>query len=143
MSKHGMTHATNSTNLAELLERVLDKGVVVAGDIKIKLVEIELLTIQIRLVICSVERAVEMGMDWWQRDPHLSSRAAQPAAVQAAAEPAGLAQPWMPPGAVPVLSQPPEAASDAMERRMRGMEDTLRRMEAQLASLNPSRDPNR
>ena len=107
MSKHGMTHATNSTNLAELLERVLDKGVVVAGDIKIKLVEIELLTIQIRLVICSVERAVEMGMDWWQRDPHLSSRAAQPAAVQAAAEPAGLAQPWMPPGAVPVLSQPP------------------------------------
>jgi hypothetical protein len=54
------------------LERVLDKGIVIAGDIKIKLVDIELLTIQIRLVICSVERAKEMGMDWWETDPNLS-----------------------------------------------------------------------
>lgn len=58
-------HSLESTNLADLLERVLDKGIVIAGDIKIKLVDIELLTIQIRLVICSVDKAKEMGMDWW------------------------------------------------------------------------------
>ena len=59
-----------STNLADLLERLLDKGVVISGDIRIKLVDIELLTIQIRLVICSVDRAVEMGMDWWRHNQY-------------------------------------------------------------------------
>ncbi len=59
------THSVQSTNIADLLERVLDKGVVIAGDIKISLVDIELLTIQLRLVICSVDKAKEMGMDWW------------------------------------------------------------------------------
>jgi hypothetical protein len=58
-------HSIESTNLADLLERVLDKGIVIAGDIKIKLVDVELLTLQIRLVICSVDKAREMGMDWW------------------------------------------------------------------------------
>jgi hypothetical protein len=62
-------HSTNSTNLADLLERVLDKGVVIAGDVKIKLVDIELLSIQLRLVICSVDKAKEMGMDWWVNHP--------------------------------------------------------------------------
>jgi hypothetical protein len=70
-----ITQSTRSATLADILERVLDKGVVIAGDIKIKLVDIELLTIQIRLVVCSVERAVEMGMDWWTLDPNLSSLA--------------------------------------------------------------------
>jgi len=65
-----MVHATQSTNLADLLERLLDKGVVISGDIRIKLVDIELLTIQIRLVICSVDRAVEMGMDWWRHNQY-------------------------------------------------------------------------
>lgn len=65
------THATDSATLADILERVLDKGVVIAGDIKIKLVDIELLTIQVRLVVCSVDKAVEMGMDWWRREPDL------------------------------------------------------------------------
>ncbi len=60
-----MQHSVASTNLADLLERVLDKGIVIAGDIKIKLVDVELLTIQIRLVICSVEKAKEIGLDWW------------------------------------------------------------------------------
>lgn len=60
-----LTHAVESTNLADLLERILDKGVVVAGDISIKLVEVELLTIQLRLVICSVDKARELGLDWW------------------------------------------------------------------------------
>ncbi|MCA9695636.1 MAG: gas vesicle protein [Myxococcales bacterium] len=76
MAQRAITHGTRSSNLADVLERVLDKGVVIAGDIKIKLVEIELLTIQIRLVVCSVERAVEMGMDWWRHDQNLSSLAA-------------------------------------------------------------------
>jgi gas vesicle protein GvpA/GvpJ/GvpM family len=62
-----------SSGLADVLERVLDKGMVITGDIKIKLVDIELLTISIRLIICSVERAREMGMDWWTTNPELSS----------------------------------------------------------------------
>jgi hypothetical protein len=71
-----LIHSTETTNLADLLERVLDKGIVIAGDIKIKLVEIELLTINIRLLIASVDKAREMGIDWWTRSSFLSSRAA-------------------------------------------------------------------
>jgi hypothetical protein len=67
--QHGMSHAVQSSTLADVLERVLDKGVVIAGDIRVKLVDIELLTIQIRLVICSVDKAKEMGMDWWVNNP--------------------------------------------------------------------------
>lgn len=63
-----MTHSVESTNLADLLERILDKGVVIAGDISIKLVEVELLTIQLRLVICSVDKARELGLDWWNHN---------------------------------------------------------------------------
>ena len=70
-------HSIESTNLADLLERVLDKGIVIAGDIKIKLVDIELLSIQIRLVICSVDKAREMGMDWWVNNPVFSKQAHQ------------------------------------------------------------------
>lgn len=65
-----------SATLADVLERILDKGLVIAGDIKIKLVDIELLTIQIRLLICSVEKAREMGIDWWTTNSYLSSSAA-------------------------------------------------------------------
>ena len=70
-----LTHSVQSTTLGDLLERILDKGVVISGDIKIKLVEVELLTIQIRLVICSVDRAREIGIDWWRTDSHYSSLA--------------------------------------------------------------------
>ncbi|GHE96449.1 putative gas vesicle protein GvpJ 1 [Streptomyces longispororuber] len=63
------------TNLADVLERVLDKGVVIAGDIRINLLDIELLTVKLRLVVASVERAKEMGIDWWEDDPSLSSGA--------------------------------------------------------------------
>jgi hypothetical protein len=66
-----------SSTLADVLERVLDKGIVIAGDIKIKLVDIELLSIQIRLVICSVDKAKEMGMDWWVNNPVFCSQAPQ------------------------------------------------------------------
>jgi hypothetical protein len=67
-SAQPLTHSVESTNLADLLERILDKGVVVAGDISIKLVEVELLTIQLRLVICSVDKARELGLDWWNHE---------------------------------------------------------------------------
>jgi hypothetical protein len=74
-SERAMTHACSSSTLADVLERVLDKGIVIAGDIKIKLVDIELLTIQIRLMIASVEKAKEMGMDWWMTNPEFTSQA--------------------------------------------------------------------
>src|SRR6266480_3593312 len=64
-----------SANLADILERVLDKGIVIAGDIQINLLDIELLTIKLRLLVASVERAQEMGINWWESDPTLSSDA--------------------------------------------------------------------
>src|ERR1022692_1496445 len=69
LQQQAMSHAVESSTLADVLERVLDKGVVIAGDIRVKLVDIELLSIQIRLVICSVDKAKEMGMDWWVNNP--------------------------------------------------------------------------
>ncbi len=76
-NESSMTHATDSSTLADVLERILDKGVVIAGDIKINLVDIELLTIQIRLLICSVDKAQEMGIDWWMTNSYLNSGAKQ------------------------------------------------------------------
>ena len=67
--QRNMSHAVESSTLADVLERVLDKGIIIAGDIKVKLVDIELLSIQLRLVICSVDKAKEMGMDWWVNNP--------------------------------------------------------------------------
>src|SRR4051812_23128315 len=60
-------------NLADILERVLDKGIIIAGDIRVNLLDIELLTIKIRLLIASVDKAQEMGIDWWRNDPMLTS----------------------------------------------------------------------
>ena len=71
----------SSANLADILERVLDKGVVIAGDIQINLLDIELLTIKLRLLVASVDKAKEMGIDWWEHDPSLSSRARAPQQV--------------------------------------------------------------
>ena len=61
-----------SSGLVDVLDRVLDKGLVVAGDIKVSLAEVELLTIRIRLLICSIDKAEQIGMDWWKFDHHLS-----------------------------------------------------------------------
>ena len=69
-------------NLADILERVLDKGIVIAGDIQINLLEIELLTIKLRLLIASVDRAREMGINWWESDPSLSSNEASDLEVE-------------------------------------------------------------
>lgn len=71
-----ITHGTSSATLADVLERILDKGLVIAGDIKVKIVDIELLTIQIRLLICSVDKAREMGIDWWSSSPYLNPKLA-------------------------------------------------------------------
>ena len=57
------------------MERLLDKGVVISGDIRIKLVEVELLSIEIRLLICSVDKALEMGLDWWRGNPAFDAKA--------------------------------------------------------------------
>ena len=67
--------AGGPANLADILERVLDKGIVIAGDIQINLLDIELLTIRLRLLITSVDRAREMGINWWETDPTLSTDA--------------------------------------------------------------------
>src|SRR5262245_65624712 len=64
--------SSRSTGLVDVLDRVLDKGLVVAGDIKVSLAEVELLTIRIRLIVCSLDKAREMGLDWWTHDRHLS-----------------------------------------------------------------------
>jgi hypothetical protein len=63
---------TRSTGLVEVLDRVLDKGLFVGGDIKVSLAEVELLTIRIRLIVCSLDKAREIGLDWWMYDRHLS-----------------------------------------------------------------------
>jgi hypothetical protein len=84
--RHSAMHSVPSSTLADVLERVLDKGLVIAGDIKIKLVDIELLTIQIRLVVASVDKAMEMGLDWWTTNPDFRSKAVDaPASADIAA----------------------------------------------------------
>jgi hypothetical protein len=70
-----MQQSLQATNLADILERVLDKGIVIAGDITISLVDIELLSIKLRLLIASVDKAKELGINWWEADPMLSTRA--------------------------------------------------------------------
>lgn len=78
-----ISHSVKSAGLADVLERILDKGLVIVGDIKIKLVDIELLTIQIRLLVASVDKAREIGIDWWMLNPEFSSR---PAVAQSPTE---------------------------------------------------------
>ncbi|HEX5225934.1 MAG TPA: gas vesicle protein [Solirubrobacteraceae bacterium] len=83
LSPHGTVRAdlapppAGPASLADILERVLDKGIVIAGDIQVNLLDIELLTIKIRLLVASVDRAKEMGINWWEGDPRLSSGARQ------------------------------------------------------------------
>jgi hypothetical protein len=64
---------SRSHGLVDILDRVLDKGLVIAGDIKINLANVELLTIQIRLLVCSIDKAEQIGMNWWRHDPRLTS----------------------------------------------------------------------
>lgn len=94
--------STASSSVADILERVLDMGVVIAGDIRIKLVDIELLTIQIRLVVCSIDKAREIGMDWW----NLTVKQNEPEKLKS------------PPSDASELA----ARLEAMDRRMRDLE---------------------
>ena len=71
----GLARSSSGTGLIDVLDRVLDKGVVIAGDIRINLLDIELLTVKVRLLIASADKAKEMGIDWWAHDPQLSSKA--------------------------------------------------------------------
>src|SRR5260370_18797787 len=73
-TSRGPTTSLQTTNLADLLERVLDKGVVLVGDIKVKLLDVELLTIKIRLLITSIDKAKEIGINWWENDPFLTTK---------------------------------------------------------------------
>lgn len=79
---------SGTTNLVDILDRVLDKGLVIAGDVRISLANVELLTIRIRLLVCSVDKAEQIGMNWWKHDPNLSvpARAALPRAGSEEAE---------------------------------------------------------
>ena len=63
---------SRTSGLVDILDRVLDKGLVIAGDIKISIAEVELLTIRIRLMVCSIDKAEQIGLDWWRHDRHLS-----------------------------------------------------------------------
>ncbi|MEH7119415.1 gas vesicle protein [Neobacillus vireti] len=70
-----MEHSMQSSTIVDVLEKILDKGVVIAGDITVGIADIELLTIKIRLIVASVDKAKEIGMDWWETDPYLTSKA--------------------------------------------------------------------
>ncbi|MGH9513148.1 MAG: gas vesicle protein [Terriglobales bacterium] len=67
---------SGTTNLLDILDRILDKGLVIAGDVRISLANVELLTIRIRLLVCSVDKAEQIGLNWWKYDPHLTMQAA-------------------------------------------------------------------
>jgi hypothetical protein len=66
---------SGTTNLIDILDRVLDKGLVIAGDVRISLANVELLTIRVRLLVCSVDKAEQIGLNWWKYDPHLTMQA--------------------------------------------------------------------
>lgn len=70
-----ISHSVGASSLADVLERVLDKGIVIAGDISISIADVQLLTIRIRLLIASVDKARQMGISWWEGDGFLSSKA--------------------------------------------------------------------
>src|SRR6185369_7902307 len=68
-----LVNPTRTHGLVDILDRVLDKGLVIAGDIKINLANVELLTIQIRLLVCSIDKAEQIGLNWWRNDPRLTA----------------------------------------------------------------------
>jgi hypothetical protein len=70
---------SGTTNLVDILDRILDKGLVIAGDIRVSLANVELLTIRIRLLVCSVDKAEQIGLNWWKYDPHLTMQSPIPA----------------------------------------------------------------
>jgi hypothetical protein len=115
-----------SDSLADVLERVLDKGIVIVGDVVLNVLDIELLTLKLRLFISSAETAREMGLDWWTRDPFFSGRAPAPA-------------PDRQPDRQPARPDSRPAEVRALHERITALEDLLHR--AQLAPPPPAPDP--
>lgn len=105
-----LANPTRSHGLVDILDRVLDKGLVVAGDIKINLANVELLTIQIRLLVCSIDKAEKIGLNWWRNDPRLT--------------------------ATPVGGM---ASSQETEERLRNIEAQLKRLVSETESKRKSR----
>ena len=101
------------TSLVDVLDRILDKGLVVAGDIKVSLADVELLTIRIRLVICSVDKAEAIGMDWWRSDPNFSSAAHARTQLGTVPQPATIA------------AAPATAVETKLESKLRELDDKL------------------
>ncbi len=79
---------SGTTNLIDILDRVLDKGLVIAGDIRVSLANVELLTIRIRLLVCSVDKAEQIGLNWWKYDPNLTAPAPLTPALPSSVPPA-------------------------------------------------------
>ncbi|HLM05405.1 MAG TPA: gas vesicle protein [Blastococcus sp.] len=98
-------------SLADVLERVLDKGIVIAGDIVVNILDIELLTLKVRLFVSSADTAREMGLDWWSHDPFFTGQKAQPDAVGAS-----------------------ESDVQALQQRIAALEEELRRHRPELAA---------
>ncbi|MEO0820317.1 MAG: gas vesicle protein [Pseudomonadota bacterium] len=85
----GMHSPISSDSLADILERVLEKGVVIVGDVTVAIAGIELLTIKVRLLVTTVDKALELGIDWWERDPALTALAAETARTEGLQEQLG------------------------------------------------------
>jgi hypothetical protein len=99
---------SGTTNLLDILDRVLDKGLVIAGDVRISLANVELLTIRVRLLVCSVDKAEQIGLNWWKYDPHLTM-------------PASIAAPILPPVKAQVVkAQVPKRTRARAVRRSKG-----------------------
>ncbi len=114
-----------SATLADILERVLETGIVIAGDIKVNLNDVELLTVQIRLVICSVDKADEMGMDWWKSADFLQAQSASGTENNDAAGKASAIQ---------------QQQFDALNARLDRLEKTMRLLADDTAEPNPPSD---
>lgn len=108
-----------STTLVDILDRVLDKGLVVAGDIRVSLANVELLTIQVRLLVCLIDKAQEIGLDWWKRDGFLSSQAGKETEAIAALQEriAMLEQQLAAPAAAPAVPAPEPEPRRRRQRR--------------------------
>ena|SRR5438105_15844576 len=104
---------SGTTNLVDILDRVLDKGLVIAGDISIALANVELLTIRIRLLICSVDKAEEIGLNWWKHDPNLT------APVRTGLQGASKSLPALPPQSTRQTIQAPRTGNKRVVRTKR------------------------
>jgi len=87
-----MPTVSGTTSLVDILDRVLDKGLVIAGDVRVSLANVELLTIRIRLLVCSVDKAEQIGLNWWKYDPHLTLPGPPAPALPQATRPRGIAR---------------------------------------------------